>query len=97
MKTTNLILAVLIGFAVGVVLGSGGLHQLTKEEGAKLREQIQQREHRIDSLHTVTQQLTDSLQRANKTTVIEKIKYYEIKPKSNSVPYLDSMFRARYR
>jgi hypothetical protein len=97
MKATNVLITALISFLIGAWLGSTGLHQLTKEEGVRLREQIHQREQRIDSLHAVTLQLTDSLQHASQIKIIEKIKYYEIKPKSYSVPALDSFFVSRYR
>lgn len=96
MKTANLLVAALIGFTIGVVLGSGGMYQLSKEEAVKLREQIKAREARLDSLRTVVTLYTDSLQNANRVTTVETIKYHEIKPKSYSVPSLDSLFKSRY-
>ena len=62
----------------------------------KLQEQKAEQVKEIDSLRTAAYALKDSLQVSHDLTTKEVIKYYEIKPKSNSVPYLDSMFRARF-
>ena len=93
----SFIIGLLLAFGVGVIAGAGGLAKLATAEEKKLRRQIEAREDRIDSLRIVTRVLTDSLQNAHTTTVIETTKYYEIKPKSYTVPALDSFFLSRYK
>jgi hypothetical protein len=96
MKTANILIAALIGCVIGLLVGAGGFHQLTKGQAQQLRQQIKDREAKVDSLRSVTVVLTDSLSKKQQVTIKEKIKYYEIKPKSYSFPDLDSLFRARY-
>lgn len=97
MKPTNFFLAALVFTTLGVVIGAGGWHRISKDENANLRKEVQRREQRVDSLRVLVNQLTDSLHAAGTVKTIEIIKYEKIKPKSYTVPALDSFFMSKYR
>jgi sensor domain CHASE-containing protein len=96
MKASDTILLSLLFFSIGVVMGVHGFKQSTDAKEKDLRTRIKKHQTVIDSLRKDVFELRKTLNEAKEKTTIETIKYYEIKPNANSVPYLDSMFRSRY-
>ncbi len=95
-KVTAYLVGLIFAFSLGAMVGAGGFAKLVKTDFDKMAKQRVEQLQEIDSLKKISVVLKDSLQIRHEVTTKETIKYYEIKPKSNSVPYLDSMFRARY-
>jgi hypothetical protein len=96
MKVTSYGLAVLLGVVIGLGVASWIYRGDTTKTEAQLKQLLEKRQQKLDSLAAVTRVQADSLKAKHEVTTKEKIKYYAIKPKPYTSAKFDSLLRARY-
>jgi hypothetical protein len=96
MKASSTLILVVLAVVLSASLTYQLLNRRYSGHVSDLKRKIARHEHKLDSLRSAAPALRDTLKAAHDTTVIETVRYEKIKPITRSVPYLDSMFRARY-